>query len=104
MSDERSAADRGELTGLLLLWAEGDDAALERLTPMVYGELKRLAHHYLRDESREPILQTTALVHEAYMRLVGLDVTWQGRGHFVAVSARLMRRILVDRARRRAAD
>lgn len=91
----------GEVTQLLVQWSEGDSEALERLTPMLYGELKRLAHHYMRDEQKEPILQTTALVHEAYMRLVGLDLSWQGRSHFVAVSARLMRQVLVDRARRR---
>lgn len=97
-------AARGEVTELLLRWSGGDADALERVTPLLYGELKRLAHHYMRDESKEPVLQTTALVHEAYLRLVGLDMSWQGRSHFVAVSARLMRQILVDRARRRQAD
>lgn len=100
----QGGAARGEVTELLLRWSGGDADALERLTPMLYGELKRLAHHYMRDESKEPVLQTTALVHEAYLRLVGLDMSWQGRSHFVAVSARLMRQILVDRARRRQAD
>lgn len=95
---------QGEVTQLLLKWSSGNEHALEQVTPMLYGELKRLAHHYMRDERKEPILQTTALVHEAYMKLVGLDMSWEGRSHFVAVSARLMRQILVDRARRRNAD
>ncbi|MEM7586525.1 MAG: ECF-type sigma factor [Acidobacteriota bacterium] len=97
-------AKQGEVTRLLLQWSDGDLEALERLTPLVYDELRRLSRSYLRDERREPLLQTTALVHEAYLRLVGLDVDWQGRGHFVALCARMMRRVLVDGARRRNAD
>lgn len=97
-------AVKGEVTQLLLRWSAGDAEALERVTPMLYSELKRLAHHYMQDESKEPVLQTTALVHEAYLRLVGLDMSWEGRSHFVAVSARLMRQVLVDRARRRQAE
>ena len=93
-----------EVTELLIQWSRGSESALEQLTPLLYGELKRLAHHYMRDERKEPILQTTALVHEAYVRLIGLDMAWEGRSHFVAVSARLMRQILVDQARRRNAD
>jgi RNA polymerase sigma-70 factor, ECF subfamily len=99
-----SEGNQGEVTRLLLEWRHGDPRALERLTPMVYEELKRLAHHYMRDERKERVLQTTALVHEAYLRLTGLDLEWEGRGHFVAVAAQLMRRILVDAARRRQAE
>ena len=94
-------AQQGEVTRLLLRWSDGDSEALEQLTPLVYDELRRLAHSYMRDERREPLLQTTALVHEAYLRLVGLEVDWQGRGHFVALCAKMMRRVLVDGARRR---
>ena len=97
-------AKQGEVTRLLAQWSDGDLEALEKLTPLVYDELKRLARAYMRDERREPLLQTTALVHEAYLRLVGLDVDWQGRGHFVALCAKMMRRVLVDSARRRNAD
>ncbi|MEO1365869.1 MAG: ECF-type sigma factor, partial [Acidobacteriota bacterium] len=82
--------------------SDGDAGALDQLTPMIYGELHRLARHYLRDE-RQRALQTTELVHEAYLRLVGAEVEWHGRGHFYVVAARQMRRILVDLARRRAA-
>jgi RNA polymerase sigma factor (TIGR02999 family) len=96
--------DAGEVTRLLLRWKEGDEAALERLTPLVYGELKRLAHSYMRGDREEPLLQTTALVHEAYLRLTGMEVDWEGRSQFVAVAATLMRRILVDFARRRKAE
>ena len=103
-SEPPTATEKGEVTELLLKWSSGNESALEQVTPLLYGELKRLAHHYMRDERKEPILQTTALVHEAYVKLVGLDMTWEGRSHFVAVSARLMRQILVDRARRRNAD
>jgi len=99
-----SNTDAGEVTRLLLRWKEGAAQALERLTPLLYGELKRLAHSYMRDDRKEPLMQTTVLVHEAYLRLTGLEIDWEGRSHFVAVSATLMRRILVDFARRRKAD
>ena len=92
------------VTQLLLAWREGDSEALEQLTPMVYDELRRLARHYLRDERSNRSLQTTELVHEAYLRLVGADVSWEGRSHFFAIAANTMRRILVDMARRRRAD
>ncbi len=91
------------VTQLLLDWRSGDRQALERLTPSVYGELRRLAQHYMMGERADHTLQATALVHEAYLRLVGLDVRWHGRKHFFAVAARLMRRILVDFARRKSA-
>jgi RNA polymerase sigma factor (TIGR02999 family) len=86
---------------LLRAWSDGDPSALERLTPAVYEELRRLAHHYMKGERAGHSLQTTALVNEAYMRLVDLTrMQWQDRAHFFAVSARVMRRILVDQARR----
>lgn len=91
-----------DLTGLLLEWAEGDKAALERLTPLVYDEIRRIAHRYVQRERDGHTLQTTALVHEAYLRLAGSqNVAWQNRTHFFAVTAQVMRRILIDHARRR---
>ena len=92
----------GEVTQLLLAWRDGDAAALGRLTPMVYEELHRLARHYMAREKPGHTLQATALVNEAYVRLVDSSrVRWQGRAHFVAIAAQLMRRILVDFARSR---
>ncbi len=88
------------ITQLLLAWRDGDPQAFDRLAPVVYDELRRLAHTYMQDEPDGHLLQTTALVHEAYMRLVGLDLDWHGKGHFMAVAATMMRRILVDYARR----
>ena len=89
-----------EVTKLLLAWSEGEDAAREELVPLVYEELHRLAKRYMRKERAGHTLQTSALVNEAYLRLVGAKaVRWQNRAHFFAVSARLMRRILVDFAR-----
>jgi RNA polymerase sigma-70 factor (ECF subfamily) len=88
------------VTQMLLAWSEGDQAARDQLIPVVYDELRRLAHHYMRRESPGRTLQTTALVNEAYLRLVdGQRVRWQNRVHFFSISARLMRRILVDSAR-----
>jgi RNA polymerase sigma factor (TIGR02999 family) len=92
-----------EVTQLLLAWSEGDKGALEQLVPLVYKELHRLARHYLRRERADHTLQTTALVNEAYLRLIDANkVEWQNRAHFFAISARLMRQILVDFARERA--
>src|SRR5262245_28621843 len=92
-----------EVTRLLIAWSEGDQAALEKLIPLVYQELRRLAKLYLKRERPGHSLQTTALVHEAYLRLIDSSrVRWQNRAHFFAVSAQLMRRILVDVARARA--
>ncbi len=94
----------GDLTGLLLDWMAGDDDALERLTPVIYEDLKRIARNRLRGERSGHTLQPTALVNEAYLRLVDQErVQWTCRAHFFAVSARIMRRILVDHARRRRA-
>src|SRR5256714_13037873 len=90
------------LTGLLLEWREGDKAALDRLTPLVYDELRRIAHRYVQRERDGHTLQTTALVNEAYLRLAGQQkVDWQNRAHFFAVTAQVMRHILIDHARRR---
>ncbi len=89
-----------DITRLLQEWSDGDQTALTKLMPLVYDELRRLAHRYMAQERSDHTLQTTALVHEAYLRLVGQkDVQWQNRAHFFAVSAQLMRRILVDHAR-----
>jgi RNA polymerase sigma factor (TIGR02999 family) len=90
-----------EVSGLLRAWSEGDRGALARLTPIVYDELRRLARHYMRGERAGHSLQTTALVNEAYLRLVDYKgMQWQNRAHFFAVSAQQMRRILVEHARR----
>lgn len=97
-------SDQQGVTRLLSAWRSGDVRALERLTPLVYEELRDLAHRYMRRERHNHTLQATAVVHEAYVRLVGMDVPWQNRGHFYAVAARLMRRILVDHAKSRHRD
>src|SRR5580704_1493630 len=102
----RRAAQPGEpeasdVSTLLRAWSDGDQSALKGLTPIVYDELHRLAHRYLERERPGHTLQTTALVNEAYIRLVDYKrMQWQNRAHFFAVSAQLMRRILVDHARR----
>ena len=97
-----SSAAPPDLTQLLLAWSKGEQEALERLVPLVYGELRRMASRYMSRERADHPLQTTALVHEAYLRLLdSKQVRWQNRGHFFAVSAQLMRRILVDFARSR---
>src|ERR1700745_2452927 len=90
-----------DVSTLLRAWSEGDQRALEKLTPIVYDELHRLARRYMRGERPGHSLQTTALVNEADVRLVGYErMQWQNRAHFLAVSAQLMRRILVEHARR----
>ena len=95
-------ASREEVTGLLQAWSGGDQAALEKLMPLVYAELHRLAKRYMGHEHAGHSLQTSALVNEAYLRLVDAHgVRWQNRAHFFAVSAQIMRRILVDFARTR---
>ena len=91
-----------EITQLLLAWNEGDQGALDKLVPLVYQELHRLAHRYIVREQHNNTIQTTALLHEAYLRLIDQrDVHWQNRSHFFAISAQIMRRILVDFARAR---
>src|SRR5271169_2626765 len=90
----------GDISQLLERWSGGDRAAFEELMPVVYNELRRLANHYLQGERGDHTLQSTALVHEAYVRLVNVkNLRWQGRAHFFAVAAQSMRRILVDHAR-----
>jgi len=90
------------LTALLLEWRSGDEEALEKLTPLVYDELRRIAHRYMRRERNGHTLQTTALVNEAYSRLVAEKrIDWEGRNHFFAVMSQVMRHILTDHARRR---
>ena len=94
-------ATKDQVGELLRAWSDGDTSALERLTPIVYDELHRLARRYMRGERPGHSLQTTALVNEAYVRLVDYErMQWQNRAHFFAVSAQLMRRILVEHARR----
>ena len=94
-----------DVTQLLVQWANGDKQALDDLTPLVYKELRQLAASHLRKERRSHTLQPTALVHEAYLRLVDQkNPNWQNRSHFFGVASQLMRRILVDHARKRQAD
>ena len=94
-----------EITRLLRAWSDGDSAALDQLMPLVQDELRRLAHQYMRREQPGHLLQTSALVNEAYLRLIDqTQVRWQNRTHFFGIAARLMRRILVDDARRRHRD
>jgi RNA polymerase sigma factor (TIGR02999 family) len=88
-------------TQLLTEWRSGHPQALERLTPLVYDELRRLAHNYMRAERGSHTLQATAVVHEAFMRLIQANVALQDRGHFFALASRLMRRVLVDHAKSR---
>lgn len=91
-----------DITKLLQAWNTGDQVALDRLLPLVYEELRRVAHNHLRREAQGHTLQPTALVNEAYMRLVRIKhITWQDRAHFFALCSRLMRQILVDAARAR---
>jgi RNA polymerase sigma factor (TIGR02999 family) len=93
------------VTSLLRQWSDGDSSARNELVSVVYQDLRRLAHYHLRRERSEHTLQTTALVHELYLRLCGHDdPKWEDRAHFFAVAARMMRRILVDYARRRGAE
>ena len=95
-----SPASAHEVTQLLADWSHGDQVALQKLTPLVYGELRRLAHHYMEGQRSDHTLQTTALVHEAYLRLVDQSrPSFTNRSHFLAVAAKGMRQILVDHAR-----
>jgi RNA polymerase sigma factor (TIGR02999 family) len=91
-----------EITRLLVAWSDGDESALEQLAPLIHAELHRLAHHYMSRERPGHLLQTSALINEAYIRLIDWkNVRWQNRAHFFGVAAQLMRRILVDFARDR---
>ncbi|HKO99458.1 MAG TPA: sigma-70 family RNA polymerase sigma factor [Pyrinomonadaceae bacterium] len=97
-----ATASADNLTELLVEWREGDKTALDRLTPLVYDELRRIAHRYVRRERNGHTLQTTALVNEAYVRLAGYrNLAWQNRAHFFAATAQVMRNVLIDHARRR---
>lgn len=87
------------VTELLGDWRSGDPGALDKLTPLVYDELRRLAHRYMHSERADHTLQATGLVNEAFMRLAGVEVPWENRTHFYAIAARLMRRILIDYAK-----
>jgi len=94
------SASSAKISRLLRAWGDGDRAALDELTPLVYSELHRMAHRYMRQPAPDQLLQTTALVNEAWMRLVAAgDLNWRDRTHFFAVSAQMMRRIVVDQAR-----
>ncbi len=102
MDSAVNASSEFEISNLLQAWSDGDSNALEKLTPIVYSELHRLARYFLKGERTNITLQTTALVNEAYLRLVNFkEMRFKDRAHFFAVSAQLMRRILVDHARRR---
>src|SRR5271167_2714861 len=97
--------DAGNVTNLLLEWGSGDSSALERLTPIIYQDLLRLARARLSHENRACTLQPTALVHECYLRLADQTrLQWQNRAHFYAVAANTMRRVLIDHARKRKAE
>jgi RNA polymerase sigma factor (TIGR02999 family) len=103
--EPRDGSANGDVTALLRVWSDGDDGAFERLIPLVYDELHRMALRYLAGERSDVTLQPTALVNEVCLRLLGWDqARWQNRGHFFGVSAQMMRRVLVDIARRRRAE
>jgi len=98
------ASDSDNVTRLLLEWGDGNQQALEALVPLIYKELRNLAHNFLYRERLGHTLQTTALVHEAYLKLIDQnDARWQNRAHFFAIAAQAMRRILIDSARKHAA-
>jgi RNA polymerase sigma-70 factor, ECF subfamily len=95
------ASPSEEVTKWLIEWSKGDKDAFDKLAPLVYDELRRLARFYMRKEAREHTLQATALVNEVYLRLINQrDMSWQNRAHFFAISAQLMRRVLIDHARK----
>ncbi len=97
---ESEKPNPGALTQLLIAWSQGDERALEQLAPLVYAELRKLAHRYMTRERAGHTLQTTALVHEAFLRLIGSPQEgWRNRSHFYAIATQMMRRILVDYAR-----
>ena len=95
-----SAKPSQEVTQLLAAWSDGDRSALDKLLPLVEGELHRLAHRYMSHEREGHTLQTTALVNEAYLKLIDQKVDWQNRAHFFGIAAQIMRRILIDHARK----
>ena len=101
MALDSRADESATVSQLMAEWAARDPTALDRLVPMVYGELRRLAHHYMRGERAGHPLQTTALVNEVYLRMTGVrELEWRDRAHFLAMAGTLMRRVLVDYARR----
>ena len=103
--DQRASSGNHELTALLRSWSDGDERAFDQLLPIVYDELHRMALRYLAGERSQVSLQPTALVNEVCLRLLGWsEARWQNRGHFFGVSAQMMRRVLVDIARRRRAE
>jgi RNA polymerase sigma factor (TIGR02999 family) len=102
--DTPSSGDRAEVTALIQRWSSGDEDALDRLIPLVYDQLRAVAHGRLRSERTGNTLQTTALVHEAYARLAGAALSLRDRAHFFALAARTMRRVLVDSSRARLAE
>ena len=105
MDRSTTPADASGITALIRAWGDGDQTALDRLTPLVYDELRRAARRYIRNQRQGFTLQPTALVHEAYLRLMDIkSADWRDRAHFFAVAAQIMRRILVDAARARAAQ
>src|SRR5215212_7028340 len=104
MPDPVSPPTSAEVTSLLVASSQGDVEALDKLLPLVYAELRKLARRYLRRERPDHSLQPTALVHEAYLRLIGQEVSWQNRAHFFGVAAEMMRRILIDHARKHQAQ
>ena len=102
MTHNSSDTPRADVTKLLVQWTDGNQQAMEQLLPLVYDELRKLARRYLQRERPGHTLQSTALVHEAYLRIVDQrEVNWQGRAHFFGIAAQMMRRILVDHARGR---
>ena len=101
MGRDMTESPSQNVTQMLLAWGDGDEAARDALIPVVYEQLRRIAGHHLRRERAGHTLQTTALINEAYLRLVEQNVSWQDRNHFFGIAARLMRQILVDHARAR---
>src|SRR5438128_7494179 len=99
------SSDSDNVSRMLRDWGDGNQEALEQLLPLIYNELRHLAHNFLHRERRGHTLQTTALVHEAYLKLIDQrDARWQNRAHFFAIAAQAMRRILIDSARRHSAE
>lgn len=103
--ERQSDAESHEVTQLLVSWSDGDKHAFEQLLPLIYKSLQKIAHHHLNRERGSHTLQTTALVHEAYLKLIDQNsVHWQNRSHFFAIASQAMRRILIDHARKQVAD
>jgi RNA polymerase sigma factor (TIGR02999 family) len=94
-----SATTSTNVTDLLVAWSQGDEGSFARLVPLIYDELRRISSSYMRRERRDHTLQTTAVVHEAFLRLAGQRVTWQSRAHFFGIAAQMMRRVLLDHAK-----